>query len=54
MSKLQHEAEEVKVKYRLDESSKSSARMLEIRQFREAVLKEAERLKEHKVRRAGR
>lgn len=54
MSNPQHESDEVKVKYKLDDSSKSSARMLEIGLFREAVLKEAERLKSHKVRRAGR
>lgn len=48
MSNKQHEGDKVVVKYRLDESSKGTAKKLEIRNFREAVTKSAEILQTHK------
>lgn len=48
MSNKQHESNKVFVKYRLDESSKITAKKLEIQNFRESVTKSAEILQSHK------
>ncbi len=53
MSSKQHESDKLDVKYRLDASSKVTAKKLEIRVFRESVTKSAEILQSHRSGDAG-
>ena len=48
MSDKQRERDKVDVKYQLDESSKATAKKLEIKVFRESVTKSAKILQTHK------
>lgn len=48
MSKKQPESIEIFVRYRIDSSSEQTAKKLDIKQFREAITKEAEALFSHK------